>query len=379
MQNKTLVMIPGPTPVVPAIQAQMGREMQAFGDPRFVSDYKALISDLKALFHCSGKVFALAGTGTLAMEMAISNVTKRGDAVLIVSHGFFGDRFIELCERKGLVVDVLRAQWGQIVPVEQIEAQLKKKHYAALTVSHVDTSTGVRAPIEEIGAMLKAFPDTCYIVDGVAATGGEYTDFDAAHIDILFTASQKAFGVCPGMFVLWAGEKALKRRESMPMIPEYYVDFLKWLPVMDDPAKYFATPAINLIWAMQQSVQMMKAEGMRARYARHELHARALQKAFVALGFTVLADEAYRAVTLSNLVYPEGLDDAAFRSALMEEGVIVAGGLASYAGRMCRIGHMGNATQHEFTLTLAALERALNRCGKQTAYGAGLGVYLANI
>lgn len=376
MENERLVMIPGPTPVVRSIQEQMGRQMQAFGDPRFVADYKGLIADLKALYRCSGKVFALAGTGTLAMEMAISNSTKRGDNILIISHGFFGDRFIDICSRKGLQVDVLSAEWGATVPVDQIEAQLRKKQYAAITVSHVDTSTGALAPIAKIGSMLRQFPDTIYIVDGVAATGGEYTDFDGMGIDILFTASQKAFGVCPGMFILWAGERALSRRQSLGTIPEYYVDFERWLPVMDDPAKYFATPAINLVWALCESVRIMKQEGMQARYERHLKHARAMQAAFEALGFRLLAGPDCRAVTLSNLIYPEGLDDLAFRKALMDEGIIVAAGLGAYAGKMCRIGHMGNVTQNELILTLSALERGLNRCGVPVAYGTGVGAYL---
>lgn len=376
MSNERLVMIPGPTPVTRSIQEQMGREIQAFGDPRFVADYKGLIADLKALFHCDGQVFPLAGTGTLAMEMAIANTTKRGDHVLIVSHGFFGDRFIDICERKGLLVDVLKAEWGSVVPVEQIREQLLQKPYAAITVSHVDTSTGALAPVREIGEMLRQFPDTLYIVDGVAATGGEYTDMTDMRIDVLFTASQKAFGVCPGMFILWAGARTLARRGTLGVIPEYFVDFDRWLPVMEDPAKYFATPPINLIWALCESVRIMKEEGMQARYQRHLRHARATQSAFEALGFTLLAEQGHRAVTLSNLIYPEGLNDIAFRSALMEEGIIVAAGLAAYAGRMCRIGHMGNIDQNDILVTLAALERGLNRCGIPVPYGTGTGAYL---
>ncbi len=248
MLTKKMVMIPGPTPVVKSIQEQMGREIQAFGDPRFVADYRGLISDLGKLLNCSGKAFPLAGTGTLAMEMAIANTTKRGDSVLIISHGFFGDRFIDICKRKELDVDVLASEWGTTVPLADIEAKLREKKYAAMTVSHVDTATGVRADIEEIGKIIDSVsPETVYIVDGVAATGGEFADVDGMKIDILFTGSQKAFGVSPGMFILWAGEKALARRKELGTIPEYYVDFEKWIPIMDEPSKYFATPAVNLV------------------------------------------------------------------------------------------------------------------------------------
>ena len=155
MEKNVLVMIPGPTPVVKSIQEQMGREIQAFGDPRFVKDYKELIDELGTLFNCSGQTFPLAGTGTLAMEMAIANVTKRGDNVLIVSNGFFGDRFIEICERKGLQADVLSAEWGSAVSPEAIDRKLSEKDYAAVTVTHVDTSTAVIAPVAEIGKVMK--------------------------------------------------------------------------------------------------------------------------------------------------------------------------------------------------------------------------------
>ena len=255
MEKNVLVMIPGPTPVVESIREQMARPIQAFGDPRFVADYKELITELGSLLNCSGMTFPLAGTGTLAMEMAIANTTKRGDNVLIVSNGFFGDRFIEICERKGLNVDVLSAEWGTIVTPEQIDKKLSEKDYAVVTVSHVDTSTAVVAPLADIGKVMAKHPNTLYIVDGVAATAGEYENVDEMGIDVLFTGSQKAFGVCSGMFVVWASKKALQRRKDLGTIPEYYVDFEKWIPIMENPAKYFATPAVNLVWAHARSHQ----------------------------------------------------------------------------------------------------------------------------
>ena len=173
MKEKTMVMIPGPTPVVRSIQEEMGREIQAFGDPRFVKDFKSVIDDLGQLFGCDGKTFVVAGTGTLAMEMAISNMTRRGDNVLIVSNGFFGDRFIDICEHKGLNADVLKAEWGSVVSPEEIRKKLSEKHYAAMTVTHVDTATGAAADIAAIGEVMRDFPETIYIVDGVAATAGE--------------------------------------------------------------------------------------------------------------------------------------------------------------------------------------------------------------
>ena len=377
METKKMVMIPGPTPVVKSIQEQMGREMQAFGDPRFVADYRKLIADLAKLLNCSGKTFPLAGTGTLAMEMAIANTTKRGDSILIVSHGFFGDRFIEICEKKGLDIDVLSAEWGTTIPLETIEAKLREKKYAAITVSHVDTSTGVRADIEEIGKMIeKTSPETVYIVDGVAATGGEYADVDRMKIDILFTGSQKAFGVCPGMFILWASKKALERRKALGSIPEYYVDFEKWIPIMDEPSKYFATPAVNLVWAMQEATRIIEEEGYKARYERHKKNAEAMQKALESMGFTILAEKEHRAVTLSNLIYPEGVDDVKFRNTMFEEGMTVAG---AYAGKMFRLGHMGNIDINDEVAVLGIIERGLIRCGVKVELGKAVGIYMTEM
>ncbi len=372
MKNKKLVMIPGPTPTVRSINDQMGRETVAFGDPEFVKDFKELVVDLKNLLKVDGECFIVAGTGTLAMEMAIANVTKRGDNVLVVSNGFFGDRFIDICQRKSLNTDMLQAPWGQVVSPAEIEAKLKEKNYAAITVSHVDTATGAVAPIQEIGKIIKNFPDTVYIVDGVAATAGEREYVDEYGIDILFTGSQKAFGVAPGLLILWAGKKALERRTALGTIPEYYIDFEKWIPIMNDPSKYFATPAVNMIWALKESVRLINEEGAEARYDRHIKVSEAINAALEAMGFKLLAAEGNRCSTLSNILYPEGIDDVQFRTTLAAEGVMVAGGLAAYAGKMFRLGHMGNIDDHTVYSTIAAIERTLTKLNYTYEKGIGL-------
>ncbi|NLC39609.1 MAG: alanine--glyoxylate aminotransferase family protein [Clostridiaceae bacterium] len=375
MFSEKKVMIPGPTPVIGPIREEMGREMQAFGDPRFVRDYKDLIDGLAELVACKGQAFPLAGTGTLAMEMAVANSTRPGDDILIVSHGFFGDRFIDICERKGRKTDVISSKWGETVSIEDLEERLDSKEYRAVFVTHVDTSTGVRAPIAEIGELLKSYPDTLYILDGVAATGGEYTHMTDMNIDILFTGSQKAFGVCPGMFVLWAGNKALERRAEIGKISEYYVDFEKWLPIMEDPSRYFATPAVNLVWAMKKSMEIMQDEGMKERAARHERNGRAMQKAFENMGFTVLAKPECRTTTLSCLIYPEGINDADFRAKLSEEGIVIAGALAEFAGKACRVGHMGNIDSDLLISVIATMENTMRASGVNVEIGSSVAAF----
>lgn len=372
-------MIPGPSPVARSIQDQMGRETIAFGDPDFVRDFKGLLADLRQLWKTGGEVFVVAASGTLAMEMAIANSTKRGDRVLVVSHGYFGDRFVEICRRKGLEVDVLASEWGKAVSVREMEAAVRKKKYQAMTVTHVDTSTGVVAPLADIGTLMREYPETILIADGVCATAAEPEQVDEMGIDVLFTGSQKAFGVSPGLAMVWAGPGAMARRKELGVIPEYYCDFDQWVPIMRDPSKYFATPAVNLVWALKESVRIIMEEGLEARYTRHARFAKGIRAGLEALGFGILAEPGVQASTLSGVLYPAGLDDAEFRRILAEEGVQVAGGLGAYAGRMFRLGHMGNIDQHDLVSVLAAIERTLLRCGKKIKIGSGVSAFMESL
>jgi aspartate aminotransferase-like enzyme len=356
----------------------MGRETVSFKDGEFVKDFKELVINLKDMWQAE-ECFVLSGTGTMAMEVAVANSVKSGDNVLVVSHGYFGDRFIDIFERRGVITDVLSAEWGKVVPIDQIEAKLREKHYHAITVTHVDTSTGTRSDITKIGEMLKKFPDTLYIVDGVCSTAGEKENLKEMGIDILFTASQKAFGVSPGLAIIWAGPKAMERRKNLETIADSYMDFEKWLPIMQDPMKYYGTPPINLIWALKESVRLIKEEGLEERFQRHLKDARAIQKSLEAIGFNILADADNRAVTLTNVVYPEGIDDDKFRAILSEEGVVTANGLGAYSGKLFRLGHMGNIDKHTIVSTLAAIERALFRSGIEVQFGKSVGIYMTEV
>jgi len=381
IKTPKLLMIPGPTPVVRSIQDQMARETVAFGDAGFIADFKGLVADLKAMWRCDGEAFVVAGTGTMGMEMAVSNITKRGEKILICSHGFFGDRYIDICSRKGLEVDVLKAAWGSVYTPEQVDAELSKKNYSVLTVTHVDTSTGAVSPLKAICDMLKKkHPEVLLIVDAVAAAGGEESWSDWG-IDVLFTCSQKAFGVAPGLMMLWASARAVEKRKAMGTIPESYFDFERWIPVMNDPSKYWGTPAVNMIWALKEGVRLMKEEGLEERYARHSKQAAIFVAAMEAIGFKTAAAKENRASTLSIFLYPEGagLDDLAFRTKLAEEGVQAAGCLGEFAGKGLRLGHMGNIDKHVLVGTIASVERACIKCGYGVAPGKGLAVLQAGL
>lgn len=374
MKKTSLLMIPGPTPVRRRIQDALARETIAFGDPDFIKDFKGLLTDLKDLVNCSGEAFVISGSGTMGMEMGLVNSLKEGDRLLVISTGFFGDRFIEMAKGKGIIVDSIKAQWGQRVSLDEIEKKLKENSYQAITVTHVDTSTGVRMPIGQVGELLKSYEDTIYIVDGVCSTGAYVEDMEEMNIDILVTGSQKALGVQPGLAIVWASEKALRRRKDLGEIQHYFLDFSSWLATMRDPSKYFATPGVNMVWGLCEAMEIIKEEGKENRQKRHEKNGGAMAQALEALGFKILASSMDRATTLSNPIYMEGVDDLEFRSILKEEGVMVAGGLGPYQGKMFRIGHMGNVSNEELLGSIAGIERTLERLGHKDKLGKGLEV-----
>lgn len=382
IKTEKLVMIPGPTPVVRSIQDQMGRPTVAFGDAGFVADFKQLVLDLNEMWGAE-QSFVIAGSGTLGMDMALSNTTKAGDNILVCTNGAFGDRFKKMCLRKGLNLDILAADhWGTSVTAEMVEKKLAEKKYAAVTVTHVETSTGVVAPIAEIGKVLAKHPETIYIVDAVAAAAGVRSNLAEMNIDVLLTCSQKAFGVAPGLTILFASKAAFERRKALgELIPEAYADFEEWIPIMKDPSKYWGTPAVNMIWALKESVRIIKEEGLEERYDRHIRIAKLFDDALEAIGFKVAAEKGFRAPTLSVYLYPESehVDDAKFRSLVGAEGAQVAGCLGAYAGIGFRMGHMGNIDKHVMIGAVAAVERACIKLGMTVQPGAALAVMQAGL
>ena len=371
-----LVMTPGPTPIVRSIQDAMGRETIGFNDPRLVADFRALVDDLTSLWKCDGLAFIVAGSGTMAMEMGIVNVASPSDRVLACSNGFFGDRYVDICSRKGFETETLRpAHWGESVTVNAISDKLSEKNFDVLMLTQVETSTGVEFPLRELCLMMReSYPDTLIVVDGVASMGGVdfYMDWG---VDVIVTCSQKCFGIAPGLGMLWASKRALEKRESMGQITETYIDFEKWVPVMRDTNKYWGTPAVNMIWALCESVRIIKEEGLENRFKRHRYYASAIRKSLRAMGFGIGTSEEMASPTVTVAKYPEGcgLDDAAFRNKVYGEGVHLAGCLGEFAGKGFRIGHMGNIDEGILVAMIAAIERASIKCGYKIEPGVGLG------
>jgi alanine-glyoxylate transaminase / serine-glyoxylate transaminase / serine-pyruvate transaminase len=349
MRNKDMLLIPGPTPVVDSIYDALAEETRSHTDPRFVATYKSAIEKTREMFRTDGEVFVISGSGTIAMEMALVNTVASGEKLLVISHGYFGDRFIKLGEAFGIEVDVLQAEWGKQVDSASVEEKLATGDFKAVTITHADTSTGVVANLDILVPLIKKY-GALVILDGVCATAAieedmskTYGDADAK-IDVVLTGSQKAIGVPPGLAIVAFNQTALAARERIERVSAYYCDIYNWIPIMNDPSKYFATPPVNLIYAYNEGMRLVLEEGLENRYLRHAAYGKAVRAGLAIYGMKAIADENVAAATLSCILYPEGINDAAFRSALAEKGLIVAGSLAHLAGKAFRIGHMGNTT-----------------------------------
>lgn len=369
MEREKLLLIPGPSPVHPRIIHSLAQPTVSHVGPEMVEELTGALANLKRIVFCvKGEAFLIAGAGTLAMEMALLNTVGRGERVLILSQGYFGQRMAEICHSFGFECEVLASPWGKAVLAEDLEEKLASRDFHVVVATHVDTATGACAPVRDYAEALRG-RDVLFILDGVCATAGIEERMDDWGIDVILTAAQKCFGVPPGLAVLVLSGRALEKRKSLSSIPAYYADLLRWLPIMKDPTKYFSTPCVNEIRAFYESTRIVLEEGMEQRFLRHSRYARAIRAATEELGFTPYTDKRFLADTLSVLRYPPGVEDKAFRSRYYENGVVVAGGLGETGGLVFRMGHMGNISSSQVYFALEAMEKTLIDLGFRVERG----------
>ncbi|GAB4536184.1 MAG: alanine--glyoxylate aminotransferase family protein [Anaerolineae bacterium] len=379
MKNRKLLMIPGPIEFTPEVLRAMGMATTSHVAPNFIEVFGQALERLRQVFLCpSGQPFVVAGSGTLAMDMPAANLIEPGDKALVVNTGYFSDRFAAVLERYGAeVTQVHPPVVGDVPPLEDVEAALKSNSYKLMTVTHVDTSTGVGTDIKGLAALGRQY-GVLVVVDGVCAVAGEEMRQEEWGIDVALTASQKAIGVPPGLAIVMAGPRAMEAFRGRKTPPgNYYADWNAWLPIMEAyearRAGYFGTPAVNLIWALNVSLAQILDEGMEARFERHRRLSEAVKAAIGAVGMKqVPVRPPVAASTLTVPYYPEGVDSRLLGH-VQEAGVILAGGLyPTIKDRYFRIGHMGAVNDADVLATIAAVEKGLVQVGYRFEAGAGL-------
>jgi alanine-glyoxylate transaminase/serine-glyoxylate transaminase/serine-pyruvate transaminase len=378
MSERDLLMIPGPINFDPGVLRAMSAPTAGHTSPEFIALFGETLDWLKQVFLApSGTPFVIAGSGTLAMDSAAANIVEPGDKGIVISTGYFGDRMVNILERYGAELTVLRAEAGSVVPPESVEVELARVKPKFITMTHVDTSTGVAVDVKALAQLARKY-NALVIVDGVCSVAGMELNQEAWDVDVAFTASQKAIGVPPGLALMVASQRAIEafKKRASP-VANYYSDWANWLPIMEayiarKPA-YFGTPPVNLIYALHESLRQILTEGMNARVARHKKLSDAFKAGIAALGLKQVPASADIAATTMTAPYFPANIDAQLIGKIRERGIVVAGGLhPDIRDKYFRVGHMGVVSPADISATLSAIEGALLAVGYKFDVGAGL-------
>ncbi len=377
LSDRTLLMIPGPTSVGPDVLAASSRPVLSHSDPYFVASAGRCLNGLRTLFGApNAQPIVVAGSGTLAMEIGIVNLVEPGERVLILETGVFARRFAAILERNGVEYRIEAAPLGQPIDPDRVRRALEEFRPKVMTITHVDTSTGVRVDVPTL-ARIGREHDVLVVVDAVCSIGGEEFQGDAWGVDVSLTASQKAIGGPPGLAIVTVGERALAvRRARRTPFSGFFTDVLNWLPVMESyeggNSAYFGTPAVTMIAALEVAIENALAEGMEPRVERHRRNASAFKAGIAAVGLKDVAVEGCSANTLTAARVPGGLANALI-DAVHDEGITISRAIhPDLQGSTFRVGHMGSCSAIEVISTLAAIERGMYRLGLDVNLGAGL-------
>ena len=375
MQDKLTLMIPGPTPVPETVLLAMSRHPIGHRSADFQKIVKRTTAQLKWLHQTSGDVLALTGSGTAAMEAGIINVLSKGDRVLCGDNGKFGERWVKVAKAYGLDVQVIKAEWGQPLDPEAFRAALEAdtdKAIRAVILTHSETSTGVINDLKTIASHVRAHGTALTIADCVTSLGATNVPMDEWGLDVVGSGSQKGYMMPPGLAFVAMGDRAWTAYERSDL-PKFYLDLGKYRKSAAADSNPF-TPAINLYFALEASLEIMQAEGLEAIFARHDRHRRATQAAMKAIGLPLYAAAGHGSPAIT-AVAPEGIDAAALRKKVKDRfDILLAGGQDHLKGKVFRIGHLGFVCDRDVITAVAAIEATLQELGlAKAAIGAGVG------
>jgi aspartate aminotransferase-like enzyme len=333
--------IPGPTPIPDDVRRAQSSPMIDHRGSEFAALQEEIAGGLATLIGTSGEVLLLTGSGTGAMEAAVVNTLSPGDRVLAVIIGGFGDRFADIAQAFGASVERMEVEWGEAADPAALSQRLAEgEPYRAVLLTHNETSTGVANPLRELVAAVHAAPgDPLTIVDGISGLGAMPFEMDAWGVDLVVSASQKAWMASPGIAIAAIGERA-RAAEAQARMPRFYWDFAearKWASKGQTPW----TPAVAVLYGLQVGVRRLVEEGRERTWARHEAIAAGSQAGLEGLGLRLVARPEHRSATVTAAWLPEGLDWGPFNADMRRRGLVVAGGQGKWVGRIMRFGHMG--------------------------------------
>jgi aspartate aminotransferase-like enzyme len=360
--------IPGPTPVPHAVLEAMSHAMINHRGPEFAAMIKRVTDALKRCYRTTGDVLTLTASGTGGLEASVVNVLSPGDPVLGVEIGWFGERIADIAQTYGANVTRLQVPAGQSVDPEAVRRHLRAHpETKAVLVTHNESSTGATNPLREIASVVSE-TETLLIVDAVSSLAGIDVRTDEWGLDVVSTASQKAWAAPPGLTMVSMSDRAWRAYETAKM-PRYYWDLgqaKSWLA----RGQTLATPAISIFFALDVALQMLEREGLDNSIARHARVAARARAGARELGLEMFAAPDAASNTVTAVKVPEGVDGNALVAMVRDEyEVELAGGQGPFAGKIFRIGHLGWVDDGDIDACLEALRAALPRLGYKLPVG----------
>ena len=348
--------IPGPTGLPPSVREAGARQMINHRGPEFAAMLGRILAGMKPYFGTTSDIAIVTTAGTGGLEAAVVNTISPGDRVLGISIGSFGDRFAKIARTYGADVTKIDVEWGQAADPAVLRAELLRDDgYKAVLLTHNETSTSVMNPIPELAAVIRELaPDALILVDSVSGLGAVPFEMDAWGIDVVVTGSQKAWMAAPGLAMIAASERAWAAMETATA-PRVYLD-LRTHRESHAAGQTPWTPAIAVVYQVDEGIRLMTAEGAEHVFARHEACAAATRAGLTALGFELFADQRFASRTVTGAIVPEGLDWKAFNGEIKRRGVVLAGGQGKLTGKIFRVGHLGSVTLEEILGTMSVLE-----------------------
>lgn len=372
-----LLMGPGPSGVHPRVLEALSKPIVGHLDPQFLAVMDRIQEMLRRLFRTENRLtIAVSGTGSAGMESAFVNLVESGDEVLVCVNGVFGNRMSDIVERIGGVLHRIDRPWGEVFELSEIEeALLRHPDVKVVAIVHAETSTGALQPLKEIGELCRR-DGRLFLVDCVTSLGGERFEADEWNVDAAYSGTQKCLSCPPGLAPVTFSERAVEKLKSrQSKVVSWYLDLSMIEKYWTDGERaYHHTAPISMNYALHEALCLVHEEGLEARWERHRLNSAALVAGLEALGFRLFAQQGHRLPMLNAVWIPEGVDDAGFRKALLEDyGIEIGGGLGEVAGKIWRIGLMGETSSRENIRTfLGALEALLEESGCLESPGAGL-------
>lgn len=378
MDNKLMLMIPGPTPVPEAALLAMAKHPMGHRSKEFDAIFAECTENLKWLHQTKSDVLSLTVSGTGAMEAGIINFLSAGDRVLVGTNGKFGERWAEVAEAYGLNVEIIKAEWGQPLDPENFREKLEAdtdKQIKAVIITHSETSTGVLNDLETINRHVKAHGEALIMVDAVTSLGAANVPMDAWGIDVIASGSQKAYMMPPGLGFVAVSPKAWEAYKTAKL-PRYYLDLGKYRKEAAKNTTPF-TPPVNMFFGLQVTLQMMKAEGLENVFARHKRLMTTTRAAVTALGLPLFAADDCASPAITSVMPPAAVDAQKVRTLMKKRfDIALADGQDHLKGKIFRIGHLGFVCDRDILAAISSLEVVLQELGYE-GFTPGAGVAAA--